>query len=137
MSQLRLQVRRGSRAALPDLAEGEVGYARDTREVFIGTAGAENVPISTVAQVAARLAAHKAEDGAHDVAKIIGAETPAGAQAKVDAHAGAATAHSVTQVNGAVAAAYLTANYYDRTASNARYMPQGMSPVVAAIIFGG
>lgn len=165
MSQLRLQVRRGKRAMLPDLAEGELGFASDTREVFIGTAGAENVQVSTAPEVAAGFAAHRVEAGAHDVGTISGAETPAGAQtkvdahagavtahavaqitgaesvagaqAKVDAHAGAATAHDVTQVAGAVASGYLTANYYGKAEADGRFMAKGMPPIVAAIIFGG
>lgn len=165
MSQLRMQVRRGNRATLPDLAEGELGYARDTKEFFIGTSGAENVQVSTVAEVVARIASHKTEPGAHEVEgitgaetpsgaqakvdahaaavaaheveQIIGAEIPAGAQAKVDTHAAASPAHSVSQITDAVSTTYLAANYYDKTASDGRYMPQGMSPIVAAIIFGG
>jgi hypothetical protein len=43
----KLQIRRGLKSALPDLAEGELAYATNTKEVFIGTATSENVQILT------------------------------------------------------------------------------------------
>lgn len=168
MVELKFRVRRGNRAALPDLTEGELGFALDTRELFIGTETADNVQVGTSAEIDAKLAggiaSHKAEAAAHAVSQITGAETAAGAQAKVDAHAGAAQAHAVTQISGAetpagaqgkvsvhaaatpahdvsqitgaVSQTALTA-YYTKAQSDAAYMPGGMPPLVAAIIFGG
>jgi hypothetical protein len=44
---VKIQIRRGAKNNLPDLDEGELGFATDTKEVFIGTATAENVQILT------------------------------------------------------------------------------------------
>jgi hypothetical protein len=44
---VKIQIRRGAKTNLPDLDEGELGFATDTKEVFIGTATAENVQILT------------------------------------------------------------------------------------------
>jgi hypothetical protein len=41
----KILVRRGLKGDLPDLDEGEFGYCTDTREVFIGTSTATNVPV--------------------------------------------------------------------------------------------
>jgi hypothetical protein len=43
---VKIQIRRGA-GTVPDLDEGELGFATDTKEVFIGTATAENVQILT------------------------------------------------------------------------------------------
>lgn len=41
----KLQIKRGMKANMPTLAEGELGFAKDEKKVYIGT-GAENVPVS-------------------------------------------------------------------------------------------
>lgn len=43
----KIQIRRGDKENLPDLDEGELGFAVDTNEVFIGTSTTTNVQILT------------------------------------------------------------------------------------------
>lgn len=155
---LKLRVRRGPAADLPVLDEGEWGMSTDTHEVYMGTSsgnmkiGAAAAVAAVAAQIAPAIAAHKIEAGAHDVAVITGAETPAGAQAKADAaqsaaatdatskveaHATATPAHDVAQITGAASASWVDDTYYDKTTADSLFMPAGMPPIVAAIIFGG
>lgn len=171
MVEIKFRVRRGNKETLPDLADGELGYARDTRELFVGTETMENVQVAMAEDIDAKVAqgvdSHRAEGEAHSVTQILGAETPAGAQAKVDAHAikvnnphgvtvlqigaetptgaqvkvdahsSAAMSHDVSQIAGAVSQTDLVEAYYGKTVADSRFMAKGMSPMVAAIIFGG
>lgn len=158
MSQIRFQVRRGRKTGLPDLLEGELGFTTDTHELFVGTETSTNVQVGTSGEIDAKVAAAFVAAAADAATKANAAQAAAAtdattkanaaqaaavataaadAAAKVAAHEAAATAHSVSQVTDAVSTTYLTTNYYDKTAGDSRYMPAGMSPIVAAIIFGG
>lgn len=158
MSQIRFQVRRGRKTGIPDLMEGELGFTTDTHELFVGTETTTNVQVGTSGEIDAKVAAAfvaAAEDAETKVSEAQAAAATdatakanaaqaqaeataaADAMAKVAAHETAATAHGVSQVTDAVSTTYLATNYYDKTAGDSRYMPAGMSPVVAAIIFGG
>lgn len=46
----KLQIKRGIKANMPTLAEGELGFAKDEKKVYIGT-GTENVPVSATRPV--------------------------------------------------------------------------------------
>lgn len=46
----KLQIKRGVKANMPTLAEGELGFAKDEKKVYIGT-GTENVPVSATRPV--------------------------------------------------------------------------------------
>jgi hypothetical protein len=151
---LKFRVRRGVAAHLPTLEEGEWGLTTDTHEVYMGTSDG-NIKIGTYTDVSSSVAAHAAAATAHAVTQIFGAESTTGAQAKadaaqdaaaldatskVDAHAAASPAHAVAQIAGAASETWVTTNYYDKTTSDSRYQlagEVGMSPIVAAIIFGG
>jgi beta-glucosidase/6-phospho-beta-glucosidase/beta-galactosidase len=158
MSQIRFQVRRGRKINLPDLMEGELGFTTDTHELFIGTETATNVQVGTSGEIDTKVATAQSAAAADATSKANAAQAAAAADAtaktnaaqaaaevtaaadataKVAAHEAAATAHNVSQVTDAVSTTYLSINYYDKTAGDSRYMPAGMSPVVAAIIFGG
>lgn len=158
MSQLRFQMRRGRKNSLPDLMEGELGFTTDTHELFIGTEMASNVQVGTSGEIDTKVAVVQAAAIADATTKVNGALVVAGADAtakadaaqaaaeataaadattKVNAHAAASPAHIVSQITDAASATHLSANYYDKTASDSRYMPAGMSPIVAATIFGG
>lgn len=163
---LKLRVRRGHAVDLPTLDEGEWGMTTDTHEVYMGMSdgnmklGSYSDVAAVSAAIAPAIAAHKIEAAAHSVSVITDAESTTGAQAKadaaqaaaiasatataaadatakVDAHASASPAHDVAQITGAASTAWVTANYYDKTTSDALFMPAGMSPMVAAMIFGG
>ncbi len=41
----KLQIKRGLKKDMPTLAEGELGFAKDEKKVYIGT-GTENVPVT-------------------------------------------------------------------------------------------
>jgi len=65
------RVKRGPKGKLPDLAEGELGYCTDSGELYVGTAGANNVGMATQATVAAAVAGH-AVSGTHPWDSITG-----------------------------------------------------------------
>lgn len=46
----KLQIKRGQKKDMPQLAEGELGFALDEEAVYIGT-GTKNVPISALGGV--------------------------------------------------------------------------------------
>lgn len=46
----KLQIKRGMKANMPTLAEGELGFTKDEKKVYIGT-GTENVPVSATRPV--------------------------------------------------------------------------------------
>nr|DAE34596.1 MAG TPA: tail protein [Caudoviricetes sp.] len=55
MAYKKLQIRRGPKAQLPTLAEGELGYCTDTNQMFVGS-GSGNTEIETKQVLTATLA---------------------------------------------------------------------------------
>lgn len=76
----KLQIKRGQKANMPTLAEGELGFTTDEKKVYIGT-GSENIPVSVVTKADVGL---ENVDNTSDVNKPVSTAVQTALNTKVD-----------------------------------------------------